>query len=173
METNHVPASDLARLEPDCCCPKFDPASWSEQEFHFRDKPFVRTWTHSFLHIPLDMGAMFARTWAAITQAHAEDSEFVVLSDDSHMWHGEHLFSVNHEVPGADNVRLSGDYITHVYEGPYREAVTWVGDMKERVAKRGRRMGRLFFFYTTCPKCAKKYGKNYVVGVAELGPVTN
>ena len=26
-----------------------------------------------------------------------------------------------------------------------------------------------YFFYTTCPKCAKAYGENYVVGVAEFG----
>ena len=26
----------------------------------------------------------------------------------------------------------------------------------------------LYFFYTTCPKCAKYYGKNYVVLVAQV-----
>ncbi|MCV3205496.1 hypothetical protein OHD62_06965 [Mesorhizobium sp. YC-39] len=26
----------------------------------------------------------------------------------------------------------------------------------------------VYFFYTTCPKCAKAYGKNYVVGVAAV-----
>jgi len=26
----------------------------------------------------------------------------------------------------------------------------------------------MYFFYTTCPKCAKKYGKNYVVILAEV-----
>jgi len=25
-----------------------------------------------------------------------------------------------------------------------------------------------FFYYTTCPKCAKHYGKNYVVAFAEV-----
>ena len=28
--------------------------------------------------------------------------------------------------------------------------------------------GRVFFWYTTCPKCAKAYGENYVVGLAEI-----
>ncbi|MGD9980573.1 MAG: hydrolase [Hyphomonadaceae bacterium] len=27
---------------------------------------------------------------------------------------------------------------------------------------------RIYLFYTTCPKCAKAYGKNYVVAVAQL-----
>jgi hypothetical protein len=26
----------------------------------------------------------------------------------------------------------------------------------------------MYFFYTTCPKCAKKYGKNYVVILAQI-----
>jgi hypothetical protein len=26
----------------------------------------------------------------------------------------------------------------------------------------------MYFFYTTCPRCAKHYGKNYVVGVAQV-----
>jgi len=25
-----------------------------------------------------------------------------------------------------------------------------------------------YFYYTTCPKCAKKYGKNYVVLLAQV-----
>lgn len=27
---------------------------------------------------------------------------------------------------------------------------------------------KLYFFYTTCPKCAKKHGKNYVVLFAQV-----
>jgi hypothetical protein len=26
-------------------------------------------------------------------------------------------------------------------------------------------------FYATCPKCARHYGKNYVVGVAKVSPL--
>ena len=35
--------------------------------------------------------------------------------------------------------------------------------MKTYVAEKKREIKKLYFFYTTCPKCAKKYGKNYVV----------
>jgi hypothetical protein len=40
--------------------------------------------------------------------------------------------------------------------------------MERHVAKKGRHLQKLYFFYTTCPKCAKVYGKNYVVGVAQV-----
>jgi hypothetical protein len=40
--------------------------------------------------------------------------------------------------------------------------------MGSLVESRGRKINKMYYFYTTCPKCAKVYGKNYVVGVAEL-----
>ncbi|MHC1707784.1 MAG: hydrolase [Bacteroidales bacterium] len=27
---------------------------------------------------------------------------------------------------------------------------------------------KTYFYYTTCPKCAKAYGKNYVVSLVEV-----
>jgi len=35
-------------------------------------------------------------------------------------------------------------------------------DNKNKILK------KLYFFYTTCPKCAKHYGKNYVIAFAEV-----
>lgn len=31
-----------------------------------------------------------------------------------------------------------------------------------------RNMEKMYFFYTTCPKCAKVYGKNYTVLLAKV-----
>jgi hypothetical protein len=90
------------------------------------------------------------------------------LSTDTSAWHGEHYFSVTKEVPGADNVRLSGTFLAKVFEGPYRDAGKWVREMRDYVTSQGRQMRKLYFFYTTCPKCIKRYGKNYVVAFAEV-----
>ena len=70
------------------------------------------------------------------------------------------------EVPGAEMIHLSGDFLTKVFEGPYRDAPKWCAAMSEYVARNGGASGTQYFFYTTCPRCAKHYGKNYVVGVA-------
>ena len=40
--------------------------------------------------------------------------------------------------------------------------------MERFVAAKGKRLDTLYFFYTTCPKCAKAHRKNYVVGVARV-----
>ena len=67
-------------------------------------------------------------------------------------------------------VRLSGNYMTKVFEGPYKNAPQWEKEMQAYVRSKGKQPGKVYFFYTTCPKCAKAYGKNYVVGIAEVMP---
>ena len=111
---------------------------------------------------------VFARTWDAIRHSHAEDGGFLVLSHDDSAWHAEHLFAVSKPVAGAEMVHLSGDFLTKVFEGPYANARTWYDEMKRYVEQHGRTLDTLYFFYTTCPKCATYYGANYVVAVAKV-----
>lgn len=172
METNHLPKYDRNNSET-ACCPRFDPSTWEGQELHFKDKPFVRAKTMSLLHIPLNMSGMFASTIKAIADAKAQDDEFAVLSHDVSPWRGEHLFAVTKDVPGADNIRLSGDFIAHVFEGPYGETANWCKEMETFAASKGKHVDAQYYFYTTCPKCAKHYGKNYVVGVAQVSPAAD
>ena len=169
MLTNQTPAYDRSDNETNCC-PRFTPHPWDEQDLHFDDKLFVRASTVSAFHMPLNMGSVFARTLAAIEAAHAAGSGFLVLSHDDSAWHAEHLFAVDKEVPGAEMVRLSGDFLTKVFEGPYNEAPAWVAAMEAYVTEKGKHLDTMYFFYTTCPKCARHYGKNYVVGVAKVSP---
>jgi hypothetical protein len=164
---NAVPIYDPTD-NPTNCCPRFTPAPWDGQELHFDNKPFVKVSTISLFHMPLNMGSVFARTWKAIKDTHAENGGFLVLSHDDSAWHGEHLFAVSKPVAGAEMVTLSGDFLTKVFEGPFSHARMWADEMKRYVARQGRAVDTLYFFYTTCPKCAKYYGKNYVVGVAKV-----
>ena len=41
-------------------------------------------------------------------------------------------------------------------------------EMTTELETAGHQAGHMYMFFTTCPKCAKHYGKNYVVAVAEL-----
>lgn len=167
MQTNALPVFDMTDNETNCC-PRFHPEVWDNQALHFENKPFVRASTVSLFHVPLNVGSVFTRTWEAIRQVHADTGEFLVLSRDDSPWHAEHLFAVARPVPGAEMVHLSGDFVTKVFEGPYSDAPKWCAAMERRVEETGRRLGALYFFYTTCPRCARHYGKNYVVGVAKL-----
>lgn len=97
-----------------------------------------------------------------------DEENFIVLSYDPSAWTSEHYFSVNKDIPGLEMVHLTGDYVTKVFEGPYKNAPTWEKEMTAFVKGRGEEVTKTYFFYTTCPKCAKFYGKNYVVAVAEI-----
>ncbi len=168
MDINALPEYDMSD-NPTNCCPRFNPEGWDEQELHFKDKLFVKAGTRSIFHIPLNMGTVFPKTFKAIEDAHAQNiNQFIVLSRDPSAWRSEHYFSVTADVPGQEMVRMTGEYLTKVFEGPYKNAPKWEKDMEDYVKSKGKHVNKTFFFYTTCPKCAKFYGKNYMVAVAEV-----
>ena len=167
MHVNEVPKYDMS-VNTTGCCPKFNPEGWDGQHLHFRDKPMLRAVTMSAMHIPLNMGRVFTRVQKHMEDAGAFDPDnSIVLTRDISPWADEHLFSVSKPVENEEMIAFSGDFITKVFEGPYREACSWHQGMKDFVRDNGGEPGEVYFFYTTCPRCAKAYGKNYVVGVAE------
>ncbi len=72
------------------------------------------------------------------------------------------------EIPDAENVYFSGTFLSKVYDGPYKDIRVWIKDLEKHVTDQGKTMKQLYFYYATCPKCAKETGHNYVIGFAEL-----
>ena len=168
METNTLPQYDDSDNETGCC-PRFDPEGWDGRTLHFKDKKFLRAETHGVMHIPLNIGQVFRRVDTHVQDAGGWDKDdMIVLSRDLTAFKAEHLFSVSRDIPNEEMVTLSGDFVTKVFEGPYRDVKHWHDEMEKLVEDMWHKPGRIYFFYTTCPKCAKHYGKNYVVGVAEI-----
>ena len=168
MEMNQTPTYNTS-VNTTGCCPRFNSEGWDGQTLHFRNKPFIRAKTRSLFHIPINMGSVFSSVQQALEKADAVVPEHtLVLSLDNSPWRAEHFFAVDRDVPDQDMATLSGEFVTRVFEGPYSQMRTWCDEMKAEVQARGRTPGRMFYFYTTCPKCARVYGKNYVVAVAEL-----
>ena len=154
-----LPKLNLAD-NPTGCCPRFDPKGWDNQEFVFNKKKFVVGHATSFFYIPLNMGSMMKKLWAAITLADAyKDGEFLMLSRDLSPWKSQHYLSVNKNVPSLENTTLSGTFRTKVFEGPFKDAPKWIKEMNAKT---------VYLYYTTCPKCVKVYGKNYVVAFAKV-----
>lgn len=150
------------------CCPRFDPAPWDGKEVTFDNRLFVKDRVRSFLHIPLNFGKVMVRNMERIQAAHALAETPLMLSDENSLWGSDIYIAVSQDVPGAEMVRLSGTFLTRVFEGPYKNVRTWITEMKGYVADRKKTMQKLYFFYTTCPKCAEHYGKNYVVLLAQI-----
>jgi len=150
------------------CCPRFNPEPWQEKEVIWQEKMFIKDHVRSFLHIPLGFGKMMVKNAEKIKAADALLPEPIMLSDEKSLWGSDVYIGVSKEVPQAENVRISGNFLTKVFEGPYQNTGKWVKEMKAFVKARAKEMKKLYFFYTTCPKCAKVYGKNYTVILAEV-----
>jgi hypothetical protein len=84
------------------------------------------------------------------------------------MWNTHVYLAVDKEIPNAHNVTLSGNYFSKVYEGDFKDTGKWTKDFEMYTKEKGHNMKKMYMWYTTCPKCAKKYGKNYVVIVGQL-----
>ena len=171
LHVNEIPSLNLGD-NPTDCCPQFQPEWWDDQLFQMRDKKFVRATTIGILHIPINIGSVFTRTFKKIEDAGAVDrNKAIVLSRDLSAWKAEHLFSVTDDVPGQTMVSISGDFRSKVFEGPFSNAGKWCQELGE-IAGIENAGEPNFFYYTTCPKCAKVYGKNYVVGFAPTGKIS-
>ena len=150
------------------CCPRFNPEPWDEKEVTFQDKLFVKDHVRSFFHIPLNFGKVMVRNMEKIQAADALVPTPVMLSDEKSLWGADIYIAVAKEVPEAEMVRISGNFLSKVFEGPYKNIRKWVEEMKAYIKSKHKDFKKMYFFYTTCPKCAEFYGKNYVVILAQV-----
>lgn len=155
-------------IKPTGCCEPFDPAPWEDKEIIWKDKIFVKDHVTSFLHIPLNMGKKIIKNMGLIDKAGAKAPHQLMLTDEKSLWGADIYIDAAKEVPGAQMAKISGTFLTKVFEGPYQNAGKWAEEMKEYVREEGKDLKKLYFSYTTCPKCAKAYGKNYVVLFAQI-----
>jgi len=152
------------------CCPRFNPEPWDKKEITWNNKLFAKDHVTSFFHIPLNFGGVMKRIMGKIEAAKAAPSndDFVLLSDEKSLWGADIYIAVKKEVPGAIMHEISGTFLSKVFEGPYGSMGAWTKEMKKYVEEEGKEIKKMYFYYTTCPKCAKHYGKNYVVILSKV-----
>jgi len=150
------------------CCPKFDPIPWDGKEFEWKDKKFIKDKVFTLFYMPINFGGAMVRSTKKIDGAGAKMMEGMVLSDHTSMWNMDIYLATDKDIPGAENTTLSGKFISKVYEGNFKETGKWCKDFDIYAKSKGKEVKKMYMWYTTCPKCAKKYGKNYVVIVAEV-----
>jgi hypothetical protein len=150
------------------CCPRFNPEPWDEKEVTWQDNLFIKDHVRSFLHIPLNFGKVVVKNMEMIEATDAFAPQSLMLSDEKSLWGTDVYIAVSKEVPRAETARISGTFLTKVFEGPYKNAGKWAKEMEAYVESKGEEIKKMYFFYTTCPKCAEIYGKNYTVLLAKI-----
>jgi hypothetical protein len=150
------------------CCPKFEPSPWDGKIFEWDNKKFIRDSVCTVFYMPLNFGKVMRRLNAKADNAGAVIPDWLCLSDHLSGWKMDLYLAVNKEVPDAENLTLSGKYFSKCYEGPFKDTGKWIADFKSDASKRGFETGKIYLWYTTCPKCAKKYGKNWAVVIGKI-----
>jgi len=130
------------------------------------------------LHIPIGFGKAMTRSLGVLEKADALTEDNLVLADECSLWKTELYFAVGQDKEGqrervaasegAQVETLSGTFRTQVFDGHYKEAESWRKQMSETLAAEGQTAQTIYAFYTTCPRCAKAYGHNYVVLLARV-----
>lgn len=145
------------------CCPRLDPAEWENKEFEWKDKPFLKDNVFTMFFMPINFGQVMTRIMAKAEKLGAKIVDGVCLSDHKSKFKMEVLVALDKEVQDDALVKLSGRFFSKVYEGDFKDTQKWCDDMEKVMQDKGHKITKWYMWYTTCPKCAKKYGKNYVV----------
>ncbi len=150
------------------CCPKFDPLPWDDKLFEWKDKKFIKDSVCTLFYMPVNFGKVMTRLDKKVKNAGAVLPDWLCLSDHTSKWNMDIYLAVDKELPDAENTILSGKFYSKVYEGPFKDTDKWGKDFESILKAKGLNNKKMFMWYTTCPKCAKKYGKNYVVIISQV-----
>lgn len=150
------------------CCPEFNPVPWDDKIFEWENRKFIRDKVCTLFYMPMNFAKVMKRLTEKVTNAGATMPDYLCLSDHTSQWNMDLYYAVDKEVPGAENTTISGKFYCKVYEGPFRDSKKWCKDFENVVKSKGIKTKKWFMWYTTCPKCAKKYGKNYTVILGQV-----
>ncbi|MFA6254297.1 MAG: hydrolase [Candidatus Paceibacterota bacterium] len=150
------------------CCPKFGPDLWDGKTFDWSNKRFIKDKVFTLFYLPINFGSVITQSVKKIEKSGAKMLEGMALSEHTSKWNMDLYLAVDKEITGAENVTLSGKFLSKVYEGNFKDTGIWMKDFEGYAKEKSVAVDKIYLWYTTCPKCAQKYGKNYVVIVAKI-----
>jgi hypothetical protein len=150
------------------CCPPFQPEPWDAKKITFSNKRFAKDKVFCLFYLPITFGKTMKRLMAKLQKAQAECPDWLCLSDHTSKWNMDVYLAVDKDLPDTEMCTLSGQFLSKVYEGPFSDTGKWCEDFSQYAEREGVATDKLYHWYTTCPKCAKKRGKNYVVLLGEV-----
>ncbi len=161
------------KQEENSCCPHFSTEKWSEKEFNWDKKKFIKARVPTFFHIPLVpmLGNRITKLMQLAESSKKLDEnreDILLLFTDPNAFMSNLYLSVTGDIPEAKNTTLSGTFVTKVFDGPYKKIPKFMKQMDHFLKGLNEEAKRYFVHYAYCPKCAKKAGHNYMILFAEL-----
>ena len=155
------------------CCPVFDVEKWDKKSFTWDKKLFIKESIPTFFHMPLvimidrktkKLGALARKANANIPDI----AEALLLFHDPSTFKSEIYYAVTRKVKGAHNTTLSGTFVAGVFDGPYDAVPKFIKKMNKHLSKDGIKAKDYYVHYAYCPKCAVKFGHNYMILFAKV-----
>jgi len=150
------------------CCPEFNPIPWDDRTFEWKEKSFIKGQVFTLFYMPINFGAVMKRFDQKLKKSGATMPDYLCLSDHTSKWNMDLYLAVDKEIPESENTTISGNFFSKVYEGSFDDTEKWMKDFDGIVESDGHSLKKKYLWYTTCPKCAKKYCKNYVVVLGQI-----
>jgi len=159
--------------EEKICCPKFNPEKWDQKTYNWENKTFIKETIPTFFHIPfppmigqrITKMCQMAET-TKMVESNIED--VLMLFHDPSAFKSEIYLSVTGNVPNVNNVSISGTFMAKVFAGTFTDVPKFIKQMNEYLAGQGKKAKDYYIHYAYCPKCAKKYGDNYMIIFARI-----
>ena len=153
------------------CCKPFNPKPWDKKTILMKNRLFLKAHVTSFFHIPINFGSVMVKSMDFINKNKLATKTPFMMVDESGLFGSDLFIEINEpkgKIPVGEYVKISGTFLSRVYEGPYSKMGEWIRDMDKFVVSRNKVAKKVYFFYTMCPACAKAYGQNYTVILAEV-----
>jgi len=150
------------------CCPEFNPGPWDKVVLEWNNKLFIKDKVSTFFYMPLNFGKVMIRLDKILKSSNTSCPDYLCLSEHVSKWRMNMYLAVNQEIKDVENIKMSGKFYSKVYEGAFNKTGEWCKDFEKELQVNNYKMDKMYMWYTTCPKCAKKYGKNYVVILGKL-----
>jgi effector-binding domain-containing protein len=155
------------------CCPKFNPKPWDGKTYKWNKKVFIKKTIPQIFHIPFPwvLNKAITQMWE-LAQKHGiapAIKDFLLLAHDPSPWKSELYLAVKKESKEIKTTaKISGTFISKVFDGPYHEVPKYIAETDKYLKAKKKKAKKFYFYFTTCPRCAKKYGHNYIVAFAEV-----
>lgn len=155
------------------CCPEFRTKQWDRKTFNWKQKKFIKDSLPTFFHIPYPpmISQKITRMYQAMDEtagAAPKKEDTLILFRDPSAFRSEIYLSVAKEVPGENNVNISGEFAARVFDGDYNAVPKFIKEMEKYLTELGKKAKDYYVHYAYCPGCAKKFGHNYMIIFAQV-----
>lgn len=160
-------------MESKECCPKFNVGRWDKKSFNWNQKKFIKDSIPEFFHIPIPsmISKKISRMWAAVEKndaASPNKEDTLILFRDPTPFKGEIYISVEKNISSEENVEISGNFVSRVFDGGYNDIPRFIKEMDKYLEETGKNAKDYYIHYAYCPKCSEKFGNNYMIIFAKI-----